>query len=341
MISVIVPVYNVKPFLREAVDSLLRQTYADLEIILIDDGSADGSGEICDEYQTQDARVRVLHEENRGLSAARNRGLDVCRGEYIAFLDSDDAFCPDMLETLYRAIQETGADVVECNFALYHDVQRLDPESIRSRPVGLAPGMERKGLYSGREALRLCLKQIIGACVWNKLFRRYLWDGLRFPVGHNYEDLDIVLPLFSRPERVCLLDEPLVLRRIRAGSITSTHSEKNIRDRILAYEHQTDYVKSHIPELFDEDDYQGLLVTQHFSLLGQYYLIGISDFPDKEKRMELLKKRVFELERQLDLRACGLRARAASFICRRLPSAAPAIYRVYTFFRLLIEGENA
>ena len=104
MISVIVPVYNVEPYLEEAIESVIHQTYTNLEIILVDDGSTDGSGRICDRYQKKDSRIKIIHQENRGLSAARNAGLDICKGGMIAFLDSDDAFCKDMLQKMSDAM---------------------------------------------------------------------------------------------------------------------------------------------------------------------------------------------------------------------------------------------
>ena len=114
MISVIVPVYDVALYLRQCVYSIMNQSYADLEILLIDDGSPDQCGEICDEYVKQDNRVRVFHTDNRGLSAARNLGIRESNGNYIAFIDSDDWIEPDMYECLLRRAEETGADVVEC-----------------------------------------------------------------------------------------------------------------------------------------------------------------------------------------------------------------------------------
>ena len=114
MISVIVPVYKVEPYLRQCVDSILGQTYRDIEVLLIDDGSPDRCGEICEEYAGKDARVRVFHTENNGLSSARNLGLREAKGEYIGFVDSDDWIDPDMYEILLRRIEESGTNVSVC-----------------------------------------------------------------------------------------------------------------------------------------------------------------------------------------------------------------------------------
>ena len=115
LVSVIVPVYNVLPYLRESLDSVINQTYKDLEIIIVDDGSTDGSDAVCEEY-AKDSRVKVIHQKNHGLSAARNVGLDIARGDYIAFLDSDDVYLPDMIQTMVEGIQKSQADVVVCGF---------------------------------------------------------------------------------------------------------------------------------------------------------------------------------------------------------------------------------
>ena len=134
MISVIVPVYNVKPYLRKCLDSIINQSYRDLEILIIDDGSTDGSGDICDEYRKDD-RIKVFHTENRGLSAARNLGLDSASGDWIGFVDSDDWIEPDMYEVLIRKGEETGADVVECGSLFEYPTTR--PSKVLSQKLNL------------------------------------------------------------------------------------------------------------------------------------------------------------------------------------------------------------
>lgn len=123
MISIIVPVYKVEPYLRQCVDSILNQTYRDLEILLIDDGSPDCCGKICDEYEKKDKRVRVFHTENRGLSIARNLGLKETQGDYIGFVDSDDWIEPDMYEVLLKCLEETGADICVCGYSYENGIR--------------------------------------------------------------------------------------------------------------------------------------------------------------------------------------------------------------------------
>ena len=169
MISVIVPIYNVESYLEEAIESVLHQTYTDLEIILMDDGSTDGSGEICDRYQKKDSRIKVIHQENRGLSAARNAGIDICKGEMVAFLDPDDAFCKDMLQKMSDVMLKSGADIVECNFALYKSVHHMDPQKIWKKKKCISPEVNRTGLYQKKDALLMKLEGKIATNVWNKM----------------------------------------------------------------------------------------------------------------------------------------------------------------------------
>ncbi|MCI6715732.1 MAG: glycosyltransferase, partial [Lachnospiraceae bacterium] len=284
MISVIVPIYNVEPYLDEAIESLIHQTFTDLEIILVDDGSTDGSGEICDRYQNKDSRIKVIHQENRGLSAARNAGIDSCKGEMIAFLDPDDAFCKDMLQKMSDAMLRSGADIVECNYTLYKGIQHMDPQKIWKKKKVISPEVNRTGLYQKRDALLMELDGQIAPNAWNKLYNRKVWNSIRFREGQNYEDLDIILPLLGEAESVYVLDELLVMHRMRPGSITATHTFKNIRDRDLAYRHYFEYIQSHSPEYFNEKNQSMVLNARYTLLLRQYYYIcSCRRIPEKKK----------------------------------------------------------
>lgn len=174
-ISIIVPVYKVEPYLRKCIDSILAQTFRDFELILIDDGSPDNCGTICDEYAAKDSRVVVVHQENVGVSTARNAGLDIARGSYIGFADSDDWIEPEMYETMLRTAKESKADVVMCG------VKYTDVEGRSS-----IPGFSREQVYRTSEEL---LKELfgmpnrLGGGVWNKLFLAETINGVRFTQG--------------------------------------------------------------------------------------------------------------------------------------------------------------
>ena len=175
MISVIVPVYKVEPYLRRCIDSILCQTYRDFELILVDDGSPDNCGAICDEYATKDSRVVVIHQENGGLSAARNAGIDASKGEYLSFVDSDDWIHPEMLQWLLRAIQSNHVPISVCGF------QETDGRTVAIAATDFAAQM----LDTEQFFVSYNVNATI-AC--GKLYARELFAGIRYPVGKIHED---------------------------------------------------------------------------------------------------------------------------------------------------------
>lgn len=222
-ISVIVPVYNAGEYLKICLDSILAQTCRDLEILLIDDGSTDGSGSVCDEYAAVDGRVRVFHQKNRGPSAARNRGLDAAVGDYIAFADADDVLAPNMLELLLEDIRE--ADMAVCN------IQRI---SETGEPGAVCP-IEDAVLTGRAFAEKLLLPQAwFYVTVPNRLYRRALFDGLRFPEGFLHEDEAIVCQLAARCSRVVTVSKPLYFYRKTAGSIMEQGLSPGTTDKLTA-----------------------------------------------------------------------------------------------------------
>ena len=222
MISIIVPVYKVMPYLRQCVDSILNQSYHNVEILLIDDGSPDGCGGICDEYLKKDERIRVFHTENRGLSAARNLGLREAKGEYIGFVDSDDWIEPSMFEVLLKILEETHADIRVCDF-----VREPDSFAKAFQPI--------KAVYQGADILNALLEKQINYTVWNKLFRRELFDGLRFPDGKNYEDIALMHRIMYAANRVVVIPVTGYHYRVRPDSITRNFTAKNLIDYADAY----------------------------------------------------------------------------------------------------------
>lgn len=221
-ISVIVPVYKVELYLRKCLDSIVRQAYRNLEIILIDDGSPDNCGAICDEYAEQDNRVRVIHQSNGGLSSARNIGLETATGDYIGFVDSDDWVEPEMFQLLIEKLGSSGADIAICGRAEEYPDMRI----LRVCPKSCV--MQRE------EALKALLENdVIQNFVWDKLYRRELFDELRFPEGKSYEDMAIMHKLFLRSQKVACITETLYHYRQRRDSIVGDVSLKN---RLCHYE---------------------------------------------------------------------------------------------------------
>lgn len=219
LISVIIPVYNVKPFLRQCLASVFAQTFRNLEIILVDDGSTDGSGELCDALAAEDPRVRVIHQENGGLSAARNAGIDASTGAWLYFLDSDDALSPVTLAHLWTACIRTRAD------AAVGDFLRFSSEELPQERRTFA--MESLGT---EEALRrMLLNQGFGHQAWGKLFRRELWEKLRYPVGLLYEDYAVIYDVMLGAEKVAAVTDALYFYRMQEGSIMHAKiTERNL-----------------------------------------------------------------------------------------------------------------
>ena len=214
LITIIIPVYNARPFLRKAIESAIYQTYSNIEIIIIDDGSDDGSVEIINYYAQKDKRIVVVHQENLGLSAARNVGLDKMSGDVVAFLDF-------IQEMLYFLIQK-DADIVICGY--------ID-SNLPSNKGSIIRNPKMRGLYNRDEILRGLVDDSIGISVWNKIYRRELWDNIRFPEGYVYEDISTMFRLVNACKNVYLLNQPLYLYNMQPSSITHTYSWKNINDK--------------------------------------------------------------------------------------------------------------
>ncbi|WP_282005386.1 glycosyltransferase family 2 protein [Propioniciclava sinopodophylli] len=211
LISVVVPVYNVDPYLRQCLDSLVQQEYDTLEIILVDDGSTDRSPEICAEYAALDSRVFLLTQANGGLSAARNAGVAKCTGDLIAFIDSDDWVSVEYFGVLVEALRACGADVAMCATSQTFGETPVLPDS---RPESVC--------ISGREVLERPnqLYPIDAVSAWGKLIRREVFGDLAFPVGRLHEDAHVSSRLFSVARSVALVDRPMYFYRQREGSIT-------------------------------------------------------------------------------------------------------------------------
>lgn len=225
MISIIVPVYNVEGYIEKCIQSLMNQTYHNLEIILVDDGSTDGSGHICDIYANKDDRIIILHKENGGLSDARNYALDRAHGEFIAFVDGDDWVHPQMYELMQKVMGMWGADVVACGFE-QHDVD------FGSKRYGM--GELNVKLLTGAKALS-DIEEVALAAACNKLYKKELFDGIRYPKGKLHEDEFVIHRIYYRCNKVAIIDKSLYFYTIRSGSIMSQMTSKRINDALEAF----------------------------------------------------------------------------------------------------------
>lgn len=217
VVTVVVPVYNVEAELNRCVESLVGQTFSDLQIILVDDGSTDLSGELCDAWADRDSRICVIHKQNGGLSSARNAGIDIAEGEYLGFVDSDDFIEPDMYETLLAGMVDGEVSMVTCGrYVHMGDTVRNE----FSTPVV----MRLTSADAMKEAL---LGNIIDVSACDKLYRRELFDEIRYPYGRISEDAAIILQLLDRCSDVVHVGKCLYHYVFRTGSISkSTYSHK-------------------------------------------------------------------------------------------------------------------
>ena len=323
LVSVIIPVYNVAPYLAESLDSVLHQTYEHLEVIIIDDGSTDGSGEICDSYAAKDGRIRVIHQENRGLSAARNAGLDIMTGEITAFLDSDDAYHISFIEKLLPGIFSEGADLAECSYASCRTTEKMQAERARKKD------RETKSeIYDRRNALRALADGTLSMHVWNKLYRRELWQNIRFPEGHVFEDLGTTYRIIDRCRRVYFENSPLYLYRVRAGSIANTGSYRNVSDWISASSRFCSFMESHTPEIFSPEQLNRARVSRLTALISGY-LHCPGQMREESVCGEDLRWQIISEWQEIGSGNLGCPLRAACFMIYYCPWLLKIAYPVY------------
>lgn len=222
LISIIVPIYNVEPYLQRCLDSIINQTYSNLEIILIDDGSSDKCPQICDEYSAQDKRISVIHKAHGGPSDARNKGLDICQGDYISFIDSDDWIDPSYVRTLLIAIEKTKSDISIVNFTKTHSNCTFVLKNSDEKYDILSPAQAIKKLWD-RDV------DTIFVTAWGKLFKRELYNSLRFPKGKIFEDEYTSYKVLYKSNQITFIDIPLYIYFQRKDSIMGSAKRSSIR----------------------------------------------------------------------------------------------------------------
>lgn len=239
LISVIVPIYKVEAYLDECVRSIVAQTYPHLEIILVDDGSPDNCGSMCDEWAGKDPRIKVIHKPNGGLSDARNAGLEIASGEYISFIDSDDWIEPDMYAHMHDALLKEGADICACRIAACYPDHRQDWGCPAYRVTG--PEETLAMLYDDTAYPVSAL---------NKLYRRELWEELRFPVGKICEDAFTTYLLIHSAKRIVQLPEALYCYRIRPESIMTSRFSPKRMDEEEVWRVNYEFMRKHYPRIY-------------------------------------------------------------------------------------------
>lgn len=214
MVSIIIPVYNVQDYLARCIDSVVNQTYNNIEIILVDDGSSDSSSHMCDEYAHRDNRIKVIHKSNGGLSDARNAGLEIATGDYVTFIDADDYVHRSFVETLVTTMHETGCEIAACTWQELNDGD--DPRKVNTTKPSCTTFSQEQAINS------VFYQQEFNHSACSRIFRASLFNDLRFPVGVLYEDLAIIYRLLCKVEKVTLVKAPMYYYMHRPGSITTT-----------------------------------------------------------------------------------------------------------------------
>ena len=233
LVSVVIPVYNVEEYLKECLDSVVNQTYGDLEILLVDDGSTDGSSKICDSYAARDSRITVVHQVNSGLSAARNRGIDLASSKYITFIDSDDVIALNFIELLMNKIESENADIAECDFLDFSsDVPSADLNDFSTL---------KTGMQSLHDLYDISARNVTA---WGKIYKIELFSNVRYPVGKTHEDVFTTYKLFYFAKKIVQLKSRLYFYRKRSGSITASFNKKRL-DILDAYCEINDFFVEH------------------------------------------------------------------------------------------------
>ena len=239
LITVIVPIYHVEKYLHRCIDSIIGQTYKNLEIILVDDGSGDACSGICDEYARKDSRIVVIHKENGGLSDARNKGIEIAKGEYLAFVDSDDYIHKDMYSILMEALIQTDSELSMCSYKYVYDGRpdEIDESIGTDHHIEVMDGVKaHHRYYSGDKKLELTV-------AWNKLYKKDLFSDLRYPKGRIFEDEFTTYKALYKCSRICFVDLPLYYYLQRSDSIIGVMNGHRDTKVVEAYLQRIDFYR--------------------------------------------------------------------------------------------------
>lgn len=299
LISIIVPVYNVEKYLEKCVYSLINQTYKNIEILLVNDGSTDSSGTLAEKLANLDGRIKVLHKKNGGLSDARNYGIERANGIYLGFIDSDDYVDPDMYEVLYRNIKKDNSDISMCGlYNIYVNKQDRQVENIETI------------LVSKQDAIKIVLDgKLTTISAVNKLYKKVLFDNLRYDTGCFYEDAFIIVKILDKCNKVSITNERKYYYYHRSNSITTQSFSKKHLDIIAAWKQNFNIVKEKYPEILENAKYR--VYWANFTVLDlicmSNSMVEFKDLADslayelKKDYLFILKEGKFPLSRKIML----------------------------------------
>ncbi len=327
LVSIIIPVYNVEPYIRQSLDSVINQTYNNIEVIIVNDDSTDRSGEICEEYLC-DPRVKLIHQKHSGVSVTRNAGLDMSTGAYIAFLDPDDIYHPDYIRIMLSTILKEKTDIVVCGYKVCKTAKTIQ---IDKYPT--VNPLLKSGLYNRNQACGALADGDITYTVWNKLYNRNLWKNIRFPEGFDIaEDCIAIYRLFSICSSLYLIDQTLYYYRIRLGSLTTIYLDKNISDGYYNHSAVRKFIKLHIPELFSEHQLHRVQQIDLRRLMRQ-----LGQVNDKMLFIKL-RRWILKLGKEIGIRNCNIEIRVVYYMIYLYPSFFRRLYWVYSQIKLLIRS---
>ena len=279
LISIVVPVYNVEKYLRTCIQSIINQTYHNLEIILVDDGSTDKSGQICDEYSLHDARINVIHKANGGLSDARNVAIDCAKGELLTFVDGDDFLTRTAIDSMYKASIMSGAQIVCCLFKFAYEGKHTDFNETYDE--------SKLSVYECADALKKMLHQSeVLASAWAKLYKAELFNGIRYPKGELYEDLGTTYKLFCAADKTALIRIDGYGYFVRSGSIQQSKFAKSKMAELRFAKEQKEYIDARFPKL--ELATTDRLVSSCFHIL--FAIMEQQGFESERKEVEKIIK---------------------------------------------------
>lgn len=256
LISIVVPVYNVEKYLEKCIDSIIAQTYDNIEIILVNDGSTDDSADIIAHFEAVDSRIKSYYQENGGLSAARNTGINNANGRYIAFVDSDDYIHPRMLEILYNNLVSTGSDISVCDLFWINEGKKTE-EFIDNNIT----------VYNGINVLRKLIRDdLISVVAWNKLYKSEIFDELRYPVGRLHEDEFVIHKILSQCNRSVYTTAKLYYYIKREGSIVAKTSSKKLEDAMCAFSQRFCWALPRKDKMFTDWCFDAMLNEANYNL---------------------------------------------------------------------------
>ena len=279
IVSIIVPIYNVEEYLYKCINSVLNQTFKNFELILVNDGSTDNSGKICDEYKKKDDRIKVIHQENGGVSSARNTGIKNAKGMFIGFVDPDDWIYPDMFEKLYNNIIENNADISICKHC--REINGIsNSKTYNSHEI--IKTMDNK------EAMHELFKgNLYRFALWNKLYKKECFENVSFPNGRIHEDLSTSYKIFSNANYIVFTDYVGYVYVKRVDSILTTRFNEKRLQAFIGWNEILNYMKKNYIDIYDTV----VACFTYWSIDNMYYILDqVSEAEDKKKYLNILKR---------------------------------------------------